>query len=75
VLRTSQPTLVVTGPHRLPQARINTRWRSSLAVPVFSGEDRPVGAVYATRNSIEQFTQEDLHWLTAYASASAPIFY
>src|SRR5215204_5379925 len=75
VLRTSQPTLVVTGPHRLPQARTNTRWRSSLAVPVFSGEDRPVGAVYATRNSIEQFTQEDLHWLTAYASASAPIFY
>ena len=75
VLRTSQPTLVVTGPHRLPQARINTRWRSSLAVPVFSGENRPVGAVYATRNSIEQFTQEDLHWLTAYASASAPIFY
>src|ERR687890_2505613 len=75
VLRTSQPTLVVTGPHRLPQARINTRWRSSLAVPVFSGEDRPVGAVYATRNSIEQFTQEDLHWLTAYASASAPVFY
>ncbi len=75
VLRTSQPTLVVTGPHRLPQARINTRWRSSLAVPVFSDEDRPVGAVYATRNSIEQFTQEDLHWLTAYASASAPVFY
>src|SRR5215213_300365 len=75
VLRTSQPTLVVTGPHRLPQARTNTRWRSSLAVPVFSGEARPVGAVYATRNSIEQFTQEDLHWLTAYASASAPIFY
>ena len=75
VLRTSQPTLVVTGPHRLPQARTNTRWRSSLAVPVFSGEDRPVGAVYATRNSTEQFTQEDLHWLTAYASASGPVFY
>src|SRR5215208_947384 len=46
VLRTSEPTLVVTGPRRLPQARTNTRWRSSLAVPVFSGEDRPVGAVY-----------------------------
>src|SRR5919106_1452048 len=42
VLRTSQPTLVVTGPYRLPQARTNTRWRSSLSVPVFSGEDRPV---------------------------------
>jgi dolichol-phosphate mannosyltransferase len=75
VLRTFQPTLVVTGPHRLPQARTNTRWRSSLAVPVFSGEDRPVGVVYATRNSTEQFTQEDLHWLTAYASASGSIFY
>jgi dolichol-phosphate mannosyltransferase len=75
VLRTSQPTLVVTGPHRLPQARTNTRWASSLAVPVFSGGDRPVGIVYATRNSTEQFTQEDLHWLTAYASASGPVFY
>jgi dolichol-phosphate mannosyltransferase len=75
VRRTSQPTLVVTGPHRLPQARTNTRWTSSLAVPVFSGEDRPVGVVYATRNSTEQFTQEDLHWLTAYASASGPIFF
>jgi dolichol-phosphate mannosyltransferase len=74
VLRTSQPTLVVTGPRRLPQARTNTRWTSSLAVPV-SGGDRPVGVVYATRNSTEQFTQEDLHWLTAYASASGPIFY
>jgi dolichol-phosphate mannosyltransferase len=74
VLRTSQPTLVVTGPYRLPQARTNTRWTSSLAVPV-SGGDRPVGVVYATRNSTEQFTQEDLHWLTAYASASGPIFY
>jgi dolichol-phosphate mannosyltransferase len=65
---------VVTGPRRLPQARTNTRWTSSLAVPV-SGGDRPVGVVYATRNSTEQFTQEDLHWLTAYASASGPIFY
>jgi dolichol-phosphate mannosyltransferase len=74
VLRTSQPTLVVTGPYRLPQARTNTRWTSSLAVPV-SGGARPVGVVYATRNSTEQFTQEDLHWLTAYASASGPIFY
>jgi dolichol-phosphate mannosyltransferase len=34
-----------------------------------------VGVVYATRNSTEQFTEEDLHWLTAYASTSGPIFY
>ncbi|MBA4115550.1 MAG: glycosyltransferase [Rubrobacter sp.] len=73
VLRTHQPTLVVTGPRRLPQARTNTRWMNSLAVPVFDGE-QPVGVVYATRNSTEQFTQEDLHWLTAYASTSGPIF-
>jgi dolichol-phosphate mannosyltransferase len=74
VLRTLEPTLVVTGPMRLPQARTNTRWTSSLAVPVLDG-DHPVGVVYATRNSTEQFTQEDLHWLTAYASTSYPIFY
>ena len=74
VLRTLEPTLVVTGPRRLPQARTNTRWTSSLAVPVLDG-DHPVGVVYATRNSTEQFTQEDLHWLTAYASTSCPIFY
>ena len=73
VLRTSQPTLVVTGPRRLPQARTNTRWTSSLAVPVLDG-NQPVGVVYATRNSTEQFTQEDLHWLTAYASTSKPMF-
>jgi dolichol-phosphate mannosyltransferase len=74
VLRTSQPTLVVTGPRRLPQARTNTRWRSSLAVPVLDAQNHPVGVVYATRNSTEQFTEEDLHWLTAYASTSSPIF-
>src|SRR5918993_256524 len=73
VLRTSQPTLVVTGPRRLPQARTNTCWTSSLAVPVLDG-DYPVGVVYATRTSTEQFTQEDLHWLTAYASTSIPMF-
>src|SRR5215210_522747 len=73
VLRTFQPTLVVTGPRRLPQARTNTRWTSSLAVPVLDG-DHPVGVVYATRNSTEQFTQEDLHWLTAYASTSVSMF-
>ena len=74
VLHTLQPTLVVTGPRRLPQSRTNARWTSSLAVPVLEGEE-PVGVVYATRESTEQFTQEDLHWLTAYASTSAPIFY
>src|SRR5215211_4318851 len=58
VLRTSEPTLVVTGPRRLPQARTNTRWTNSLAVPVFD-EAGPVGVVYATRNSTEQFTEED----------------
>ncbi len=73
MLRTLQPTLVVTGPKRLPQARTNTRWMNSLAVPVFDAE-HPVGVVYVTRNSTEQFTQEDLHWLTAYASTSGPIF-
>ena len=74
VLRSSQPTLMVTGPKRLPQARTNTRWASSLAVPVTDGE-HSIGLIYATRNSTEQFTEDDLHWLTAYASTSAPIFY
>jgi dolichol-phosphate mannosyltransferase len=74
VLRSSQPTLVVTGPRRLPQARTNARWASSLAVPVLDGE-HSIGLIYATRNSTEQFTEEDLHWLTAYASTSGPIFY
>ena len=73
VLRTAQPTLLVTGPRRLPQARTNARRVSSLAVPVLH-EDRPVGVVYATRFSVEQFTEEDLHWLTAYAGAAGPIF-
>src|SRR5919199_1208025 len=41
VLRTLQPTLLVTGPRRLPQARTNTRWMSSLAVPVLD-RDQPV---------------------------------
>ena len=73
VLKTNQPTLFVTGPKRLPQARTNTRWTNSLAVPVFRNEV-PVGVVYATRFSTEQFTEEDLHWLTAYVSAAAPVF-
>jgi dolichol-phosphate mannosyltransferase len=75
VLSTLQPTLAVTGPRRLPQARTNTRWASSLAVPVLLEGERPIGVVYATRCSTEQFTQEDLYWLTAYASTAAPIFY
>jgi dolichol-phosphate mannosyltransferase len=74
VLRTREPTLVVTGPRRLPQARTNTRWTNSLAVPVLDGDDL-VGVIYATRDSTEQFTQEDLHWLTVYANIAYPIFY
>ena len=74
VLNTSQPTLLVTGPRRLPQSRTNTRWHSSLAVPILQEDSSPVGVVYATRDSTEQFTQEDLLWLTAYASTSASIF-
>ena len=73
VLRTVQPTLVVTGPRRLPQARTNARRASSLAVPVLRA-DRPVGVAYATRYAVEQFAEEDLHWLTAYATTAAPIF-
>ena len=73
VARTTQPTLTVTGPRRLPQARTNTRWTNSLAVPILEG-DRTVGVVYATRNSTEPFTDEDLHWLTAYTSTAGPIF-
>lgn len=74
-LKTGHPALVVTGPRRLPQARTNTRWASALAVPVAGphGEE-PVGIFYAARTSTEQFTQEDLHWLTAYAASSAPVF-
>jgi dolichol-phosphate mannosyltransferase len=73
VLDTEQPTLIVNGPKRLPQARTNTRWSNSLTVPVRS-EGHIVGVVYATRNSIEPFTEEDLHWLTAYASTAGQIF-
>src|SRR5215216_5940982 len=59
-LATSDPTLVATGPRRLPQPRTNARWGSSLVVPVFDG-DHPVGVVYATRNLAEHFIEEDLH--------------
>ncbi len=73
IVRTTHPTLAVTGPRRLPQARTNTRWTNSLAVPVATG-GRTVGVVYATRLSTEAFTEEDLHWLTAYTSTAARIF-
>jgi dolichol-phosphate mannosyltransferase len=72
-VKTGHPTLAVTGPRRLPQARTNARWTNSLAVPVTGGE-RTVGVVYATRSSTEPFTEEDLHWLTAYVSTAAPVF-
>jgi dolichol-phosphate mannosyltransferase len=73
VLKTAQPTLTVTGPRRLPQARTNARFTNSLAVPI-THDAYPVGVVYATRNSTEPFNDEDLHWLTAYASTAAPLF-
>jgi dolichol-phosphate mannosyltransferase len=73
VVKTTQPTLTVTGPRRLPQARTNARWTNSLAVPVLEGT-HTVGVVYATRSSTEPFTDEDLHWLTAYASTAGPVF-
>jgi len=73
VINTSHPTLTVTGPRRLPQARTNARHTNSLAVPIFE-EERTVGVVYATRHSTEPFTEEDLHWLTAYTSTAAEIF-
>ena len=73
VTHTSQPTLAVTGPRRLPQARTNARWSNSLAVPILHA-NVPVGVVYATRRSTEPFTEEDLHWLTAYTSTAAPLF-
>ncbi|HEX5847985.1 MAG TPA: GtrA family protein, partial [Rubrobacter sp.] len=73
VIKTSHPTLTVTGPRRLPQARTNARHSNSLAVPIFD-EERTVGVVYATRNSTEPFTEEDLHWLTAYTSTASELF-
>jgi dolichol-phosphate mannosyltransferase len=73
VIKTAHPTLTVTGPRRLPQARTNARHANSLAVPILD-EERTVGVVYATRNSTEPFTEEDLHWLTAYTSTAAEIF-
>ncbi|TCJ15129.1 glycosyltransferase [Rubrobacter taiwanensis] len=73
VIKTRQPSLVVTGPRRLPQARTNARWANSLAVPIVS-EEEVVGVIYATRTSSEPFTEEDLHWLTARTAAAGPVF-
>jgi dolichol-phosphate mannosyltransferase len=73
VVETTHPTLTVTGPRRLPQARTNTRWTNSLAVPILRDE-QALGVVYATRTSAEPFTEDDLHWLTAYTSTAARIF-
>jgi dolichol-phosphate mannosyltransferase len=73
VVKTTHPTLTVTGPRRLPQARTNARWTNSLTVPILD-EEHTVGVVYATRNSTEPFTEEDLHWLTAYTSTAAKMF-
>src|ERR687894_2569054 len=73
VTKTPQPPLTFPGPRRLPQARTNARWMNSLAVPILEHGDT-VGVVYATRNSTEPFTDEDLHWLTAYTSTASPIF-
>ena len=73
VAHTAQPTLTVTGPRRLPQARTNARWTNSLAVPILDAGN-PVGVVYATRRSTEPFTEEDLHWLTAYTSTATKLF-
>src|ERR687898_1820215 len=73
VAKTTNPTLTMTGPRRLPQARTNARWTNSLAVPIIN-DDHTLGVVYATRKSTEPFTEEDLNWLTAYTSTAARIF-
>src|SRR5215210_1313109 len=72
-VKTTHPTLTVTGPRRLPQARTNARFTNSLTVPILE-EERAVGVIYATRYSTEPFTEEDLHWLTAYTSTAAKMF-
>jgi dolichol-phosphate mannosyltransferase len=73
VVKSTHPTLTMTGPRRLPQARTNARWTNSLAVPIIN-DDHTLGVVYATRKSTEPFTEEDLNWLTAYTSTAARIF-
>ena len=72
-LRNGQPMLVVNGPRRLPQARTNARWDNSLAVPVSLGE-RTRGVFYATRRRGASFSEDDLHWLTAYVQGTGRIF-
>ncbi len=72
-LHALQPALFVTGPRRLPQARTNARWTNSLAVPLLDASLQAAGVLYATRSSTEPFTEEDLHWLTAYATGVAPL--
>src|ERR687898_758834 len=73
VVKTTHPTLTVTGPRRLPQARTNARWTNSLAVPIIN-DDHALGVVYATQKSPDPFTEEDLNWLPAYTSTAARIF-
>ena len=73
VVGTTHPTLTVTGPRRLPQARTNARWTNSLAVPILD-EEHAIGVVFVTRNSTEPFTEEDLHWLTSYTATATRMF-
>ena len=72
-IKNEHPMLVVNGPRRLPQARTNARWENSLAVPV-TLEDRVLGVFYATRRASARFSEEDLHWLTAYVKNTASLF-
>jgi dolichol-phosphate mannosyltransferase len=72
-LHNGQPMLLVNGPRRLPQARTNARWDNSLAVPV-SLDDRIRGVFYVTRRRGERFSEDDLHWLTAYVQDAGRIF-
>ena len=72
-LKNEHPMLIVNGPRRLPQARTNARWENSLAVPV-TLDNEVLGVFYATRRASARFSEEDLHWLTAYVKNAAPLF-
>jgi dolichol-phosphate mannosyltransferase len=72
-LENGQPMLVVNGPRRLPQARTNARWDNSLAVPVSLGNQMR-GVFYVTRRASARFSEDDLHWLTAYVQDAGGIF-
>ncbi|WP_053057833.1 glycosyltransferase [Rubrobacter aplysinae] len=72
-LGNGQPMLVVNGPRRLPQARTNARWDNSLAVPVSLG-NQVRGVFYVTRRASARFSEDDLHWLTAYVQDAGGIF-